>query len=133
MNKLVLGGSYLLLITTLVFAGFLSSCDVSRKYTAEATKRWEKDIVKFEQLDRTEKYPDNAVLFVGSSSIRLWSTLKEDVAPFPVIQRGFGGSKFSDVAVYAKRIVYPHKFRALVIYEGNDITEVQKISHPLRL
>ena len=122
MNKLILGGAFRILITSLLFAGFLSACDISRKYTAEATKSWEKDIVKFEQLDRTEKDPDNAILFVGSSSIRLWSTLKDDVAPFPVIQRGFGGSKFSDLAVYAKRIVYPHHFRALVIFEANDIT-----------
>jgi hypothetical protein len=95
---------------------------VSRKYTAEATKNWEKDILKFEQQDKRENDPANAILFAGSSSIRLWSTLKEDVAPYPVIQRGFGGSKFSDMAVYAKRIIYPHQFKALVIFEANDIT-----------
>jgi len=78
--------------------------------------------VKFEQLDQSEKDPANAIFFVGSSSIRLWSTLKEDVDPYPVIQRGFGGSKFSDLAVYVSRIVYPHQFRALVIFEANDIT-----------
>ena len=110
------------MISSLIIVGFLTSCNVTRKYTKEASEKWEKDILKFEQLDKNEKDPNNAILFTGSSSIRLWSTLKEDVAPYQVIQRGFGGSKFSDLAVYAKRIVYPHQFRALVIFEANDIT-----------
>lgn len=110
------------LVLSVLLTGILISCNVTRKYTREASEKWEKDIVSFEQLDKTEKYPDNAILFTGSSSIRMWSTIKEDVAPYPVIQRGFGGSKFSDLAVYIKRIVYPHPFRALVIFEANDIT-----------
>jgi len=122
MNRLTVNSSFRLLISSILLVGFLASCNVSRKYTAEATKNWEKDILKFEQQDKSEKDPDNAIFFTGSSSIRMWSTLKEDVAPYPVIQRGFGGSKFSDLAVYAKRIVYPHQFRALVIFEANDIT-----------
>ncbi len=122
MNRLTVNSSLRLFIFSVLLGGFLASCNVSRKYTAEASKTWEKDILKFEQQDKSEKDPDNAIFFAGSSSIRLWSTLKEDVAPYPVIQRGFGGSKFSDLAVYAKRIIYPHQFRALVIFEANDIT-----------
>jgi hypothetical protein len=122
MNRLTVDSSFRLLVSSILLVGFLASCNVSRKYTKEATDKWEKDIVKFEQLDKSEKDPANAILFIGSSSIRMWSTLKEDVAPYPVIQRGFGGSKFSDLAVYADRIVCPHQFRALVIYVGNDIT-----------
>lgn len=122
MSRLNINGSFRLLISLLLLAGFLTSCNITRKYSKEASEKWEKDIVKFEQQDKSESDPDSAILFVGSSSIRLWSTLKADVAPYPVIQRGFGGSKFSDLAVYAKRIVYPHQFRALVIFEANDIT-----------
>jgi len=122
MSRLTSIGSFRLLISSVLLVAFLASCNVSRKYTAASTEIWEKDILKFEQQDKSETDPGNAILFVGSSSIRLWSTLKEDVAPYPVIQRGFGGSKFSDLAVYAKRIIYPHQFRALVIFEANDIT-----------
>lgn len=122
MRILGAANSVRLLISSLLVVAFLASCNVTQKYTKEAPVKWEKDILKFEQLDKSVKDPENAVLFAGSSSIRLWSTLKEDVAPYPVIQRGFGGSKFSDLAVYAKRIVYPHQFRALVIFEANDIT-----------
>ncbi len=96
--------------------------DPLKKYEAGAV-RWESAIRRFEELDRTETYPDNALLFVGSSSIRLWSAIKEDMAPYPVIQRGYGGAQLSDVAWYAKRIIYPHRFRALVMFVGNDIRD----------
>ena len=44
------------------------------------------------------------------------------MAPFPVIQRGYGGAKFQDLVGYAERIISPHKFAALVIFVGNDIS-----------
>lgn len=76
------------------------SCSPLRKYQdLPEVKAWEKEIIKFEQLDRTESYPNDAILFAGSSSIRLWSTLADDMAPYSVIQRGFGGSELSDLAV----------------------------------
>lgn len=122
MNKLfTIRVAYRLILSVLV-VGLHISCSVTRKYQKESAAKWDKDISQFEQQDKSEKDPDNAILFAGSSSIRLWSTLKEDVSPYPVIQRGFGGSKFSDLAVYTKEIVYPHQFRALVIFEANDIT-----------
>ena len=111
-----------LLGLSLLLTGLLISCSINRKYTKDSAAKWGKDILNFEQRDYSEKDPENAILFAGSSSIRLWSTLKEDVAPYPVIQRGFGGSKFSDLAVFADRIIYPHQFRAIVIFEANDIT-----------
>ena len=99
------------------------SCSPLRKYQdLPEVKAWEKDITAFEQLDKTEIYPENSVIFAGSSSIRLWSTLEHDMAPYPVIQRGFGGSKLSDLAVYAGRIFEPHPCKAIVLFIANDIT-----------
>jgi lysophospholipase L1-like esterase len=86
------------------------------------TNVWEKDIRKFEHLDSVETYPSNAVLFAGSSSIRLWSTLASDMAPYPVIQRGYGGARLSDFSFYANRIIYPHPCMAIVLFVANDIT-----------
>jgi hypothetical protein len=86
------------------------------------TDVWEKDIRKFEHLDSVETYPANAVLFAGSSSIRLWSALAGDMAPYPVIQRGYGGARLSDFSVFAGRIIYPHPCRAIVLFIANDIT-----------
>jgi len=85
--------------------------------------RWKEAIETFEQWDSQNSVPDNAVLFVGSSSIWQWATHKY-FPEFPVINRGFGGSHISDVNFFAKRIVLAYKPRVIVFYAGdNDIAE----------
>jgi len=107
----------------LLISFILLSCSPVRKYQSLPEVRfWEKDIEKFEQLDKSEKYPDDAILFAGSSSIRFWASLEEDMSPYHVIQCGYGGAKLSDFAVYAQRIFNPHKCKAIVIFVANDIT-----------
>jgi lysophospholipase L1-like esterase len=84
--------------------------------------RWEAEIAAFASADRTHPPPRNAVLFVGSSSIRLWKTLAQDFPGTPVINRGFGGSQISDSVYYADRIVRPFSPRLIVFYAGgNDL------------
>ena len=84
--------------------------------------RWESEIAAFASADRTNPPPRNAVLFVGSSSIRLWRTLAQDFPGTPVINRGFGGSQISDSVYYADRIVRPYSPRLIVFYAGgNDL------------
>jgi hypothetical protein len=118
--------SILVFITLLII-----SCSPVRKYESlPEVLAWENDIRKFEQLDKNESYPGNSILFMGSSSIRLWSTLERDMAPYPVIQRGFGGSKLSDFVVYTSRIVNPHPCDAIVIFIANDITGGDKDKSP---
>jgi hypothetical protein len=99
------------------------SCSPVKLYKSDPeVLKWEKDIQAFEKLDATEPDPADAILFTGSSSIRLWSTIKEDLAPYTIIQRGYGGAKLTDFAFYADRIIYPHKFKALALFVANDIT-----------
>jgi lysophospholipase L1-like esterase len=109
----------LIFITALI----LSSCSPVKtdRNHSEITK-WETEIRKFEKLDQTENYPDNSIIFAGSSSIRLWKTLEADMYPYPVIQRGYGGASLSDFAVYAERILYPHKNSGIVLFFANDIS-----------
>ena len=95
--------------------------------------RWEDDIRNFEHLDSTETYSDQAILFIGSSSIRLWSTLAEDMVPYEVIQRGYGGARLSDLVIYAERIIYPHPCRAIVLFVANDITGNEEDKSPLEV
>lgn len=119
MKNKVLTTRFLIIIALALSIVF--SCSPLKEYKLSA-KKWEADIQKFEKLDSVEKYPANAVLFMGSSSIRLWSTLPEDMKPYHVIQRGFGGAKISDLAYYTPRIVYPHQCSAIVMFVANDIT-----------
>ena len=80
------------------------------------------EILRFAELDSESPPPKCPVLFVGSSSIRLWQTLAEDMAPLPVLNRGFGGSSIADANYYFDRIVAPYRPRAIVFYAGeNDL------------
>lgn len=118
---------YLLLLITV---GIIS-CSPIRKYqTLPEVKAWEEDIQKFELLDKIEVYPENSILFAGSSSIRLWSTLQQDMTPYPVIQRGYGGAKLSDFVVYADRIFNHHACDAIVIFIANDISGSDQDKNP---
>lgn len=82
--------------------------------------QWEHDIQAFEASDRTSPPPEHAVLFVGSSSIRLWTTLASDFAGYRVINRGFGGSDLDDATAFADRIVQPYRPVAIVMYAGDN-------------
>jgi lysophospholipase L1-like esterase len=83
---------------------------------------FEKDIRAFEAADAKEAPAPGGVLFVGSSSIRLWTTLAEDFPGVPVINRGFGGSKIAHSTLHADRIVTPYKPSTIFLYAGdNDI------------
>ncbi len=85
--------------------------------------RWEKDIRAFEARDRESPPPAGAVLFVGSSSIRLWKSLAKDFPEYEVINRGFGGSQIADCTHFADRIVIPYKPSAIVLHAGsNDLS-----------
>ena len=91
------------------------------KPAANPAEKWEETIRQFEQWDRKNTFPSDAVLFVGSSSIRLWPT-RECFEDFAVINRGFGGSQISDVNYFAGRIVLPYKPKVIVFYAGdNDV------------
>ncbi len=82
---------------------------------------WEKAIRAFEEKDRQEQPPQGAILFVGSSTIAMWD-LKKCFPELQTINRGFGGSHFSDVAHYADRVIRPYHPMTIVLYAGdNDI------------
>ena len=84
--------------------------------------RWEKYIARFEAADKKQMPQPDGVLFIGSSSIRMWKTLEQDFPGLPVINRGFGGSQIADSNHFAGRIVHPYKPRQIVLYAGdNDV------------
>lgn len=83
---------------------------------------WEPDIAAWERRDSIEMPEPGGVVFLGSSSIRLWETLEKDMAPLPVVQRGFGGSRIFDAVRFADRIVLKYDPRIVVVFSGtNDI------------
>ena len=87
-----------------------------------AAPPFESDIEAFEAADRAHAPAPGAVLFVGSSSIRFWTTLETDFPGVPTLNRGFGGSHIADCVRYADRIVTPYHPSRIVFYAGdNDV------------
>jgi monoterpene epsilon-lactone hydrolase len=63
------------------------------------------------------------IVFTGSSSIKLWESLSEDMAPMKVLNRGFGGSTIPEIDDNFDRVITPYRPRAIFFYAGeNDIS-----------
>ncbi len=113
---------YTLLIAAFVCLPFISVCQ--QKLGPE---RFEGSIQKFEQMDQETPFPEGAVLFVGSSSIGIWSSIDDDFPDVSIVNRGFGGSTFEDLLFYIDRVVTCYQPSKIFIYEGdNDISGGKK-------
>lgn len=96
-------------------------------------KIFEREVLEIEQKSKQKENID--VLFYGSSSIRLWHTLKDDFKDFNVLNHGFGGSKINDTIYYYDRLVKAYHPKVVVCFVGsNDMDRSQKkIFHVLRV
>jgi len=84
--------------------------------------KWEKEIAAFERADAKNPPPQGGVLFIGSSTIRMWGTLAKDFPEHRVLNRGFGGSQIVDSTHFAERIIFPYAPRMVVLRAGgNDL------------
>ncbi len=105
------------------FRNILDGIRMVTSSLSPSPEAWEWSIARFETEDQRHTFPRDAIVFTGSSSITLWNSLAQDMAPLPVINRGFGGSKIDQVAHYIDRIVTPYHPRAVVLFAGtNDIS-----------
>ncbi|HJU22622.1 MAG TPA: SGNH/GDSL hydrolase family protein [Casimicrobiaceae bacterium] len=82
---------------------------------------WDAAFARFAADDAAHSYPPGGVLFVGSSSIRLWSDLETQFKDLPVvIKRGFGGSQLSDCVKNLSRLVLRYQPRLVLVYAGDN-------------
>ncbi len=90
-----------------------------------AQTRWQSELNAFAQADREHPPADGGVLFVGSSTIRMWPDIVRDFRQQPVvINRGFGGSTMEDSSLFARELVVRYKPRLVLVYAGdNDLAE----------
>lgn len=96
----------------------------SAKAEPRDPEQWRAEITRLVAGDAAHPPPQHAVLFIGSSSIRLWATLAEDIRGVPAINRGFGGSRIADSTYFADRIVVPYHPKLIIMYAGdNDVAE----------
>ena len=100
---------------------------VTRQTPGDDLTQWEPEIAAFEASDRQHPPAPGGILFTGSSSIRMWTSVANDFPGLPVLNRGFGGSQIHHVTAFVPRIVLPYKPRLIVFYCGaNDIASGQR-------
>jgi lysophospholipase L1-like esterase len=106
-----------------LWAGLLITLSAGASLGAEHNfAKWEKEITAYEQSDLTNPPPKHGFLFIGSSTIRRWTSLSRDFPNQPVINRGFGGSEIVDSAHFADRLIFPHEPRMIFLRAGgNDL------------
>ncbi|QDT31387.1 GDSL-type esterase/lipase family protein [Thalassoglobus polymorphus] len=113
---------YMLTAVGFIFSIAAKAPAQDQKKTADPFARWESNIKAFEADDKKHPKEPGQVLFIGSSSIRLWD-LEKWFPGLDAINRGFGGSEVADSLHFYDRIVKPYAPRAIVMYAGdNDLS-----------
>ena len=97
------------------------SCSPLIKYSQSNTQ-FEQEVSLLESLDLEEKAGEKDLLFIGSSSIRLWDNIQVDMYPYSSVKRGYGGAHFYDLIHFSERLVKNHYPKAILIFVANDIT-----------
>jgi lysophospholipase L1-like esterase len=107
MNKLFI--AFLLLVSTSLLA----------------QNPFEKEIISYEKQDSLSMPAKGQLLFIGSSSFRLWKSFASDMQGLPpALNRGFGGSTLADALYYFDRMVVKYQPKWVFVYEGdNDLAK----------
>ena len=108
----------------------MSAVDI--KKTALYLNTWSKEDFYQEAIDKfltddESNFPEEVdVLFTGSSSIRFWESLDQDMKPLKVLNRGFGGAHINHVNYHFEDVVLRYNPKAIVFFCGtNDITALK--------
>jgi lysophospholipase L1-like esterase len=109
------------LATACWIAPALAAVDTPAVVADDTTTPWKSAFDAFATDDAAHPHPPGGVLFVGSSSIRLWSDLEDQFRDLPVvIKRGFGGSQLSDCVKHLNRLVVRYRPRTVLVYAGDN-------------
>ena len=104
----------ILLLSLLAMAGLQS-------FSQDQPPFWN-DVKTIQEYDKIYAPPKEPILFVGSSSIRLWVDFVKTFKNYTVLNRGIGGAVTSDIDRYLDQIVFPYHPKQIVLYVGeNDI------------
>ena len=104
----------------LTFLFLFAQCSPLKQYPKSSYVWASPEIEHFKALNKIDA-PENALLFLGSSSIRLWETLAQDMAPYPVIRRGYGGAHLRDAIFYTEALLGDYQPAMIIGFIANDI------------
>jgi len=98
-----------------------------------AAKRWaqyEPSFKAFAEQDLAQPPVRGGILFVGSSIFRQWTNVAEMMAPLPVLNRAFGGSRTSDQLARFEQVVPPYAPKVIVYYCGSNDLKAAEADAP---
>jgi lysophospholipase L1-like esterase len=81
---------------------------------------YEADVRALEAASVRQMSPKDPVVFYGSSTVRLWSSLAEDLQNSRALNLGFGGSTLEACVYFFERLVPPVDPCSLVVYAGDN-------------
>lgn len=99
----------------------------------EAAKRWEQyepSFRTFAEQDAARPFAPGGILLVGSSIFRQWTTAEEQLAPLPVRNRAFGGSRTGDQLARFEQLVPRYAPRIVVYYCGSNDLKAKDADAP---
>lgn len=100
----------------------LAGIPQSHAQTPAPANRFERNVLAYEAMDKTNPPPRDAILLAGDSQFYRWKTLAEDLPDYTVINRGIDSFQTSDLVYFADRIVLPYKPRMIILHVGgNDV------------
>jgi len=108
---------------------FIILLDPANYLFAQDKKPFWNEIESFKKDDSLHQPPKNAILFVGSSSFRMWANVQDYFPKHTIINRGFGGSSLPDVIGYEEETIFKYKPRQIIIYCGeNDLASSDTVT-----
>ncbi len=96
---------------------------------AQAPNRFDEEVNEIKKKnDALWDVSRPAIVFTGSSSVRLWEDLQDRFPDQQVLNTGFGGSQFSDLELYLDELILSYDPIKVFIYEGdNDVNAKVKL------
>jgi len=85
-----------------------------------AHEDWGDRLNAYKESDRSNPQPPGGIIFVGGSTIALWTSMADDLEPYQVINRGLPGATIADFTRLAETLIIPYRPAQIVLYAGSN-------------
>ena len=89
----------------------------------EDLNKWSSEIRQLREKSKAYVDKENLIAFYGSSSVRLWGNMDEDLKPHQVINLGFGGSSYWWCDYHFEEVFEFLQPKKMVLYAGDNDLE----------
>lgn len=132
MRKMILSINIFLRFKRLLILAILSFFSANFTFLSQNKPNYWDQVQVIKEYDKIYKPSKNPIVFVGSSSIRMWRIAERVFSKYDVLNRGIGGAVVNDITFYADQLIFDYNPRQVVIYVGeNDLQNPSLTAHTL--